>query len=88
MSWIEKIGRVEVGKLENKLSQIFLVVQHMLMVVQHMLSVVQHMLLVVQHMYVRVRIKLTKSSLAETGTELGNIQQKFVTKLMTRDIVR
>ena len=50
-----------------------LVVQHMLLVVQHMLMVVQHMLSVVQHMYVTVRIKLTQSSWAETGTELGNI---------------
>jgi hypothetical protein len=70
---------------QNKLSQIFLgvqhmlsvvqhmllVVQHMLLVVQHMLLVVQHMLLVVQHMYVTVRIKLTQSSWAENGTELG-----------------
>ena len=55
-----------------------LVVQLMLSVVQLMQLVVQLIMLVVQLMCVRVRKRLTQSSCAGVGTELGSAQPQLV----------
>ena len=61
-------------------------VQHILMDVQHsMLKDMQHMCRDVQHMFFTVRIKLSQSSRAGVGTELGKMKISVTPDVVIND---